>query len=549
MQYYQHNKYDYTYTEYVKNLLDAEIKEFSELRDYYNVKRTQRQVLIKSNLFTMASNAFFERVSRHYGNNKKKIYSLTRIYLKEQLGQDYKKIVGILFDFRDEYKFKKHTKEYRLKKKVVEIFEKAFIDSIRRHTLLDGFGKKVSANILKGNAVNKGVINQEGNISSKKSFIVEQKLYIPNQVKINIDRLTDAWKMYGELKYYQLGRKKLSSRTQRVLKSAGVNFKGWTPYKVEKWEKIVNELIVRSNTAPFEYGHIFQLYDERQMGGRLYSQGAYGLQNLPKHIRHIIFSKLGYYDYDMVNCHYTILAQLNKLYGGGALLSVNDYNNNVSKTRKQIAKDTGIEISIVKQLMIGVVYGMSLDYNRKYWHPRKRKKVESKLMETLRNTYGDNNTAVSLASSFVNNTLVKNIYGDVRSASDVILKSVNKTGVGDRQFLENHYGKKIKLSVMGSNNKLIKLSRGQQLSHILQGLEAFMMSEIISESNKDTNTEYLVPYHDGWICKGSINKKYYENHLTNATMRRLSEYDGKEHKEGLEIKISGGSIDDPYKKV
>ena len=32
-------------------------------------------------------------------------------------------------------------------------------------------------------------------------------------------------------------------------------------------------------------------------------------------------------------------------------------------------------------------------------------------------------------------------------------------------------------------------------------------------------------------------------------MRRLSEYDGKEHKEGLEIKISGGSIDDPYKKV
>ena len=105
MQYYQHNKYDYTYTEYVKNLLDAEIKEFSELRDYYNVKRTQRQVLIKSNLFTMASNAFFERVSRHYGNNKKKIYSLTRIYLKEQLGQDYKKIVGILFDFRDEYKF------------------------------------------------------------------------------------------------------------------------------------------------------------------------------------------------------------------------------------------------------------------------------------------------------------------------------------------------------------------------------------------------------------------------------------------------------------
>ena len=102
MQYYQHNKYDYTYTEYVKNLLDAEIKEFSELRDYYNVKRSGREVLVKSNLFTMASNAFFERVSRHYGNSKKKIYSLSRIYLKEQLGEDYKRIVGILFEFGEE---------------------------------------------------------------------------------------------------------------------------------------------------------------------------------------------------------------------------------------------------------------------------------------------------------------------------------------------------------------------------------------------------------------------------------------------------------------
>ena len=110
---------------------------------------------------------------------------------------------------------------------------------------------------------------------------MKDNLYIPNQVKINIDRLTDAWKMYGELKYSTLGRKKLSVRTRRILTSVGVKFNNLTPYKVEKWEKTINELIVRSNTAPFEYGHIFQLYDERETGGRLVgdvnSSGLWGI--------------------------------------------------------------------------------------------------------------------------------------------------------------------------------------------------------------------------------------------------------------------------------
>ena len=103
--------------------------------------------------------------------------------------------------------------------------------------------------------------------------------------------------------------------------------------------------------------------------------------------------------------------------------------------------------------------------------------------------------------------------------------------------------------VLGDKNKLVPLSTGKQLSHILQGLEAFMMSEIISESNRDLNTDFLVPYHDGWVCKGAINKKYYEQHLSNATMKRLNEYHGVTNSVGLNIKLSGGKMDDPYKKV
>jgi len=306
MQYYENVKYDWTYTEYVKELLDKEISGFNELTDYHKVKKTGRVVLKKSNLFTMASNAYFERISRHYNKNTEPRFSFTRTHLVKQLGEKYLDIIVIMFDIGEGYVYKKATKEYILKESVVKIFEKAYLGTIRHH-LLDGYGKKVNDAILEGNAVNKEIITQDGLRSkTKKSVIVMKNLYIPNEVKINVNRLTDAWKMYGELRSYQLGQRKLNVKTERVLRSAGVNFNGLTPYKIEKWTKTINELMVRSNTAPFKYGHVFQLYNERERGGRLYSEGAYGLQNLPKHIRHIIFSNLDYYDYDIVNCHYNI---------------------------------------------------------------------------------------------------------------------------------------------------------------------------------------------------------------------------------------------------
>ena len=329
MQYYENVKYDWTYTEYVKELLDKEISGFNELTDYHKVKKTGRVVLKKSNLFTMASNAYFERISRHYNKNTEPRFSFTRTHLVKQLGEKYLDIIVIMFDIGEGYVYKKATKEYILKESVVKIFEKAYLGTIRHH-LLDGYGKKVNDAILEGNAVNKEIITQDGLRSkTKKSVIVMKNLYIPNEVKINVNRLTDAWKMYGELRSYQLGQRKLNVKTERVLRSAGVNFSKLTAYKIEKWTKTINELMVRSNTAPFKYGHVFQLYNERERGGRLYSEGAYGLQNLPKHIRHIIFSNLDYYDYDIVNCHYNILEQLNNMYGGAILTNINHYNNSV----------------------------------------------------------------------------------------------------------------------------------------------------------------------------------------------------------------------------
>ena len=90
-----------------KIFTDTEIKEFSELTDYYRVKKTGRQVNVKSNLYTMASNHYWMRVRAHSKDDR--ATALPAKWLLEQLSHDYRRLVRILFYVSDEWEFKKST--------------------------------------------------------------------------------------------------------------------------------------------------------------------------------------------------------------------------------------------------------------------------------------------------------------------------------------------------------------------------------------------------------------------------------------------------------
>ena len=169
----------------------------------------------------------------------------------------------------------------------------------------------------------------------------------------------------------------------------------------------VRELLMRTNQLPFEYGHIFQLYGEREFGGRLYSEGANGMLNIPKHIKHIMMSGMGYYDYDLVNAHWNILYQLNRHYGGGMLLHIENYNKNVKKIRKELAKDVGIDEENMKVMLVALLYGASININDKYWSVKKRKMVDTDLLQKLRSWTGDEQTARKIGKEFCNHTIVR----------------------------------------------------------------------------------------------------------------------------------------------
>ena len=537
--------YDYTYTEKAKRLLEEKYKGFEALTDYYVVKKTGRIVNQKSNLFTMASNAYFERIGRHWDDTKS--YSYPKIFLEKDLGRNYAVIIRILFDVSTEYVFKKSTKRYKPKKNVIEVFNEAYGDWLFRHQLLDKQGNVVKDTDIQFKSIRRNTMIH-GKRTTIRSEADKQNMHIPGQIKMNVNNIVEGYRVYSQLKELFLRHiKKLDDKDLRLLKSAGLEMKTLTLYKVEHYQKILLEMLTRVNTAPFKYGHIHQVYNEYE-SGRLYNEGRNGLMNIPKHIRYVSMSGLGYYEYDMVNAHYELLRQLNEMYGGRVLNKINDYCDKPTVFRKEIAGRLSMPISILKIGLISIINGASLDWKHRPWNIKKRKKDISAILDTFQKHYRDKNTARAVADAFTKDKDVKQIYDDVKIAREHVVKNMKHKGAGAYEVLINHYGKTHRLKYK-SGNKFVSYGYGVMVAHILQGLEAFMLSKVILKMNDNNKEDFLVPYHDGWISKVSIDKAKMEKYLYSETAMVLNDYDSKIKKVGIEIKISGGNLRDPFKKV
>tara|TARA_B100001971_G_C18187688_1_gene536664 strand:+ start:35 stop:1207 length:1173 start_codon:yes stop_codon:yes gene_type:complete len=376
----------------------------------------------------------------------------------------------------------------------------------------------------------------------------KQNMHIPGQIKMNVDNIVEGYRVYSQLKELYLRHiKKLKPKDKQLLKSAGLEMNTLTLYKVEHYQKILLEMLTRVNTAPFKYGHIHQVYNEYE-SGRLYNEGRNGLMNIPKHIRYVSMSGLGYYEYDIVNAHYELLRQLNEIYDGKVLTKVNEYCDKPTTFRKDIAGRLSIPVSILKIGLISIINGASLDWKHRPWNIKKRKKDISAILNTFQKHYRDKNTARAVADAFTSDKDVKDLYDDVKTAREHIVKKMKYKGSGAYETITNHYGKTHRLKYK-SGDKFISYGYGVLIAHILQGLEAFMLSKIILKMNKDNKEDFLVPYHDGWISQVSINKKKIQDYLYDETARVLNDYDNDINNVGIRVKITGGNLKDPFKKI
>jgi hypothetical protein len=95
---------------------------------------------------------------------------------------------------------------------------------------------------------------------------------------------------------------------------------------------------------------------EEAAAGRLYAQGV-NLQNSRSEIKEVILA--GHWEYDISNCHYTILQQM-AAGTGTRLPHVTNYLENKRQVREQIMSDIGISKDQAKTCLIALIYGSTL---------------------------------------------------------------------------------------------------------------------------------------------------------------------------------------------
>lgn len=188
-------------------------------------------------------------------------------------------------------------------------------------------------------------------------------------------------------------------------------------------------------------GHVSLIY-KRLETGRI--QGlSINLQQCPKNARRA--SLRGFYDFDIVNSHPTILSQQ------GAYFALQHYVDNTSQVREELSKALNIAIPTLKQALLAVVYGASLSEKRG---------------EALIDLLG-----YEVFKEFSEQPLVKEIASESKKAGSQLLKN---------------------LGIKGK-------SSAKSRSMAVQSEEAKILDTIIY------NTDIKVPIFDGWISEIDYN--------------------------------------------
>jgi len=206
--------------------------------------------------------------------------------------------------------------------------------------------------------------------------------------------------------------------------------------------------------------------------GRLYAKDT-NLQNCRKIIK--IAALSGYYEYDFENCHFSIFDQLAKNIGVECI-NIQYYLKHKQEIRLLIAKDLNLEIPIVKQVLISVMYGASRSTNEEHAIP--------KLL------------GINKAKELYKHPFFSNLVDELKIVGN---KIIHKWEQKTEKRLYNHM------------NKFIDVGKAGRflLAHIIQGYESAML-HIAMHLNEGN---IILLQHDGFVTCQPINEEQLLNEI------------------------------------
>jgi len=490
--------------------LGQEISAYNDIDWIIKNRNYDKKTQPKYELCMLVLNVVRNRGRRHKSDDK--YVSFSSVELRRLLGKDYHKIIDVCFDKKYpsvvvSMKKDKATLAYKLKDKVIDIVNSVYNDKSFISEHLTRGGLDVSQDNLPRYTI-------LGSRQGGETYEYKRKKTISNIVRVNDVNIRILFSVYSDLiKKYVEGERIDVSDGVRLLKDFGWNL---LDYKDKDKIRFVNALEERfnkikvmldhSHNLQIGVGNIIQQYIQVD-SGRYFMKNDINLQTIPKEIRKIIMGGMGYYGYDINNCHYVILNQLNEMYGGEPLTFVKSYIKNTKGYREKFSRELNITIDLAKKILIMFIYGASIKRKDKYLKDERRS-VNSAIIDDL-NVYTDNDKAETdrLYELLIKNKNVMGLQNDVQRARELILDAKQHyIPYRGRDYLTNHFKRRTTLQKNGFNK-----TGGSKLSHILQGIESYII-DIVCEDDRKGVVMFL---HDGWVSKSDKSIEYLEKIINN----------------------------------
>ena len=231
------------------------------------------------------------------------------------------------------------------------------------------------------------------------------------------------------------------------------------------------DLILRAaDTAAMKRGQAEITYIEHE-SGRLYTDGGF-VQCAIRETRAAAFR--GCFDYDVSNCHYSLLSQLARRCGQSTP-AIDDYLLRKSAIRDQLAADLGVSVKAIKSCLIALIYGASRRVNV-YW--KGNKQTRPAILRYM--------GSPDKARALFDHPLFAALLADIRRVRKPVIDSMSR----NRKRLINPFGK-------GIESK----EPEELLAHILQGAEAAVLHVVIRLAGESI----CLLMHDGWVSRESLN--------------------------------------------
>jgi len=217
--------------------------------------------------------------------------------------------------------------------------------------------------------------------------------------------------------------------------------------------------------------------------GRLYATGPVNLQNASKFLRHAALD--GFYDYDIANCHFSVLLQM-AANAGVACPFIESYLRDKKAVRSQLAQDIGISIEDAKETLLALMYGTQLTT----YYMNAIPKLITK--EKARDLYS--------------HPLFSNIARELKLAIRGIHANTSKNRQGSL------------INCFGNSVNPIDMKKNQQIAHLTQGVEAAALRTCLEMHLGSI----VVLQHDGFTSMRKLETKPMEDSIYASTGFKLT---------------------------